>query len=98
MLVIAALPAWAQETTFKKHYLNQTEVGIMLGRVKYDPYAGQRGNNGGQNGVVQNRTNLTLQLLNGIQCSPRFGLGVVTGWTGIIPPLSTPWARGCATT
>ena len=76
ILLAATLPAWAQETAFKKHYLNQTEVGIMMGRVKADPYAQQGGS--GQE-IVQNRNNLTLQMLNGIQYSPRLGLGVITG-------------------
>ena len=77
MSALAALPALAQETTFKKHYLNQTEVGIMLGRVLSDPYAGQ--GRPAQNRFVQNRTNLTLQLLNGVQFTPRLGAGVITG-------------------
>ncbi|MPR34322.1 hypothetical protein [Salmonirosea aquatica] len=68
--------AHAQEGTFKKHYLNHTEVGIMLGRVKYDPYAGQGGTS--QN-ISENRTNLTLQLFNGIQYTSRLGLGIITG-------------------
>ncbi len=75
-LLTVSLPAWAQESAFKKHYLNQTEVGVMLGRVNADPYASQ-GVSGQE--FSQNRTNLTLQLLNGIQCSPRLGVGVITG-------------------
>ncbi|GHB52880.1 hypothetical protein [Persicitalea jodogahamensis] len=76
IMLTTTLPTWAQETAFKKHYLNQTEVGIMLGRVKADPYAQQGGS--GQE-IIQNRTNLTLQMLNGIQYSSRLGVGIITG-------------------
>ena len=48
----------------------------MLGRVKYDPYAGQGGTS---QHITENRTNLTLQLFNGVQYSPRLGVGVITG-------------------
>ncbi|WP_373514669.1 hypothetical protein [Persicitalea sp.] len=90
-LFATTLPAWAQDATFKKHYLNQTEVGIMLGRVKADPYAGQGGR--GQE-IVQNRTNLSLQTLNGIQCSPRLGIGVITGMDWYNSALVNPIGAG----
>lgn len=90
-LTVATLPAFAQETAFKKHYINQTEVGVMLGRVKADPYAGQGGR--GQE-ISQNRTNLTVQLLNGIQCTPRLGVGVITGLDWYNSALVNPIGAG----
>jgi len=87
----ATLPALAQKATFKKHYLNQTEVGVMLGRVKADPYAGQGGR--GQE-ISQNRTNLTLQTLNGIQFTPRLGMGVITGLDWYNAALVNPVGAG----
>ncbi len=76
VLTLALVPSYAQEGTFKKRYLNHTEIGLMLGRVKYDPYAGQGGT---PQNISENRINLTLQLLNGVQYSPRLGIGVITG-------------------
>ncbi len=93
VLTLASVPTLAQEVAFKKHYLNQTEVGIMLGRVKYDPYAGQGGGGRGQD-ISQNRTNLTLQLFNGVQCTPRLGVGVVTGLDWYASALVNPVGLG----
>ena len=88
IVVVGYLPIYAQVGTFKKHYLSHTEVGIMLGRVKYDPYAGQGGTS--QN-ISENRANPTLQLFNGVQYAPRLGVGVITGldWynSALINPL-----------
>lgn len=92
ILAVATSPALAQEVAFKKHYLNQTEVGIMLGRVKYDPNAGQGAQ--AQNRFVQNRTNLTLQLLNGVQLTPRLGVGIVTGLDWYNAALINPVGAG----
>ncbi len=92
LLALAALPALAQEVPFKKHYLNHTEVGIMQGRVKFDPYAGQGGR--GNQEISENRTNLTFQILNGVQYTPRLGVGVVTGLDWYTSALVNPVGLG----
>ena len=91
ILLLASIgtTVYAQEGPFKKQYLNYTEVGIMVGRVKYDPYAGQGGTS--QN-ISENRTNLTLQLFNGVQYSPRLGVGVVAGLDWYNSALAALWS------
>ena len=93
ILLLASIgtTVYAQEGPFKKQYLNYTEVGIMVGRVKYDPYAGQGGTS--QN-ISENRTNLTLQLFNGVQYSPRLGVGVVAGLDWYNSALVNPLGLG----
>ncbi len=91
LLAGVATPALAQEGTFKKRFLNHTEVGLMLGRVHYDPYAGQGGTS--QN-ITENRVNLTLQLFNGVQYTPRLGVGVITGLDWYNSALVNPLGLG----
>lgn len=90
-LTLIAVASYAQEGTFKKHYLNHTEVGIMLGRVKYDPYVGQGGT---PQNISENRTNLTLQLFNGVQYLPRLGVGVIMGLDWYNSALVNPLGLG----
>lgn len=92
LLALASVPTLAQEAAFKKHYLNYTEVGVMLGRIKYDPYGGQWGSSGQD--ISQNRTNLTLQLFNGVQYTPRLGVGVITGLDWYASALVNPVGLG----
>ena len=91
VLTLLVVSAYAQEGAFKKRYLNHTEVGIMVGRVKYDPYAGQGGT---LQNISENRTNLTLQLFNGVQYSPRLGVGVITGLDWYNSALVNPLGLG----
>src|SRR5690606_10709639 len=79
------------EGTFKKRYLNHTEVGIMVGRVKYDPYAGQGGT---PQHISESRANLTLQLFNGVQYAPRLGVGVIAGLDWYNSALVNPLGLG----
>lgn len=90
-LTLIVVASYAQEGTFKKCYLNHTEVGIMMGRVKYDPYAGQGGTS---QHISENRTNLTLQLFNGVQYSPRLGVGVIMGLDWYNSALVNPLGLG----
>lgn len=91
VLTLLVVSAYAQEGTFKKRYLNHTEAGLMLGRVRYDPYAGQGGT---PQHISENRTNLTLQLFNGVQYSPRLGVGVVAGLDWYNSALGNPLGLG----
>jgi hypothetical protein len=89
-LLISSLPSFAQ-TTFQRHYINHTEVGVLFGRVRYDANNGWGGSPSYQ---VQNRANLTLQTFNGVQYSPRLGVGVTTGIDWYTSALLNPIALG----
>jgi hypothetical protein len=89
-LLITSLSGFTQ-STFQRHYINQTEVGLLLGRVRYDLYGGQSTTPQYQN---ENRTNLTLQTFNGVQYSPRLGVGITTGIDWYTAALLNPIALG----
>lgn len=90
LLFLGSLPAFSQ-TDFKRHYINHTEVGALFGRVRYDANQGWATEPSYQ---IQNRTNLTLQLFNGVQYSPRLGLGITTGIDWYTAALINPIALG----
>jgi hypothetical protein len=76
----------AQETFSGRQYINHTEFGVLLGRVKYS--------NGSQQNVVDSKTSLTLQTFNGLQLSRRFAAGVTLGMDWYKTALINPVAAG----
>ncbi|MDQ6480400.1 hypothetical protein [Dyadobacter sp. LHD-138] len=76
----------AQETPFKKKYINHTELGALVGRVKYAQ--------GGPDDRVESKVSITAQTFNGIQMSPRLGVGVTVGADWYKTALITPIAAG----
>ncbi len=89
-LLIGSLPVLAQGT-FQRHYINHTEVGALFGRVRFDANNGWSTTPSYQ---IQNRANLTLQTFNGVQYSPRLGLGITTGIDWYTAALINPIALG----
>jgi hypothetical protein len=88
--LLASVSTFAQ-TAFQRHYINHTEVGALFGRVRFDA------NNGWNNSPVyqvQNRANVTLQTFNGVQYTPRLGVGVTTGIDWYTSALLNPIALG----
>lgn len=78
--------ASAQDAVFKRKFINHTEIGALLGRVKYAP--------GGPDERVDSKVSMTAQTFNGIQLSPRLGAGVTVGADWYKTALITPIAAG----
>ncbi|GAB2764585.1 hypothetical protein GCM10027275_02170 [Rhabdobacter roseus] len=79
--------AMGQNASFKKAYVNHTEIGLLLGNVRYVPYVGS-----GE--MVEKRQNLTVQMFNGLQLSRRLAAGVTVGMDRYTAALVTPIMAG----
>jgi hypothetical protein len=94
LLIFVALLSSLQvfsQVAFKPHYINHTEVGALFGRVRFDAANGWGTTPQYQ---VQNRINLTLQTFNGLQYTPRLGVGLTTGVDWYTAALLNPIALG----
>ncbi|CAG5011828.1 hypothetical protein DYBT9275_05034 [Dyadobacter sp. CECT 9275] len=84
VLSVAGLETMAQTEPFRPSYVNHTEAGLLLGRVRYS--------NGSIQNKVESKTNVTMQTFNGLQIKRRLAIGVTAGldWykTALINPLS----------
>ncbi|WP_138482530.1 hypothetical protein [Dyadobacter bucti] len=89
-LTLAGASLRAQELldTKRKFYVNQTEFGILAGRVKYPNLY-----NGNQE-QVDNKFSLTVQTFNGIQIDERFATGITVGMDWYKAALLNPVAVG----
>jgi hypothetical protein len=80
-LVLALLSnvVFAQKTPFKKHFVNMTEIGVLMGSVVYDQQVWDGwGGQTTQSNVVR-RVNFTMQTFNGLQIKPRLAVGGTVG-------------------
>ncbi|TDB69178.1 hypothetical protein [Arundinibacter roseus] len=90
--LLLILPGFSQSISPKKAYVNHTEVGLLLGRVSYDGNYGWGGGNPNQ--IVKNRTNLSMQMFNGLQYNHRLAVGLTTGLDWYTAALINPLAAG----
>lgn len=67
---LLALPSEAQIPSRRLPFANYTEVGGLFGRV----VSGVQGNE-----IVKNKTNLTVQTLNGVKLTKRLAVGALVG-------------------
>lgn len=88
MLVNVSLEAQELPGTKRKLYVNQTEFGILAGRVKYPNIY-----NGNQE-QVDNKFSLTVQTFNGIQIDERLAAGITVGMDWYKAALLSPLAFG----
>ncbi|WP_266361963.1 hypothetical protein [Tellurirhabdus rosea] len=66
--------AFGQQTPFRPHFTNMTELGVLFGQVRYGVTFVSGVNEG-----VQKRQNITGQTFNGVQLRPRLAVGGVVG-------------------
>lgn len=76
----------AQKVAFKKKFINHTEFGTLLGRVKHSE--------GGSGEIVDSKVSMSAQMFNGIQLNPRLGVGLTVGADWYKTALVTPIAAG----
>lgn len=87
LLMLVAGVTYAQETR-KMKFVNHTEFGGLFGRVKYpNPYTGNEE-------TVDSKTNLTVQMFNGVQLNRRLAAGVTLGMDWYKTALLNPIAAG----
>ncbi len=80
---------YAQNQSFKPHYVNMTEIGGLFGRVVYDiPWSVPASQQ------VENRLSLTVQTFNGVQLKPRLAVGATVGVDWYNTALLAPVAAG----
>lgn len=86
LTMLITSPLLAQyEQGFRKHYVNHTEFGVLLGRVTY----GEQ-----QFEVTESKTNITAQTFNGIQLKENLAVGLTVGTDWYKGALVTPAALG----
>ncbi|HEV7379912.1 MAG TPA: hypothetical protein VGN64_08980 [Dyadobacter sp.] len=76
-----------QKEAFKRKYVNHTEVGVLLGQVKYGG-----GYWGGES--FMNRQTITAQMYNGIQFDRSLSVGLTIGMDWYRSALMNPMALG----
>lgn len=85
LLLILPTLAIAQNATFRPVFTNMTELGVLLGQVRYGTSASE---------AVARRVSLTAQTFNGVLLRPRLAVGGTVGadWYGTT--LLTPVCAG----
>ncbi|WP_221389717.1 hypothetical protein [Dyadobacter sp. NIV53] len=86
IIIVTIESVTAQKEPFKIKYTNHTELGVLLGRAKF--------NYGSQQNQVDSRTSLTAQTFNGIQINQRLSAGVTVGMDWYKTALINPIAAG----
>jgi hypothetical protein len=86
-LLLSAFTVQAQSTK-KLRYVNHTEFGGLFGRVKFG------GEINGNQEQVENKTNLTVQMFNGVEVTNSLATGVTVGMDWYAAALLTPIAAG----
>jgi len=76
----------AQESSFKRKYVNHTEFGGLFGRVK--SFYGYQQN------AVESKASITAQTYNGLQLNKRLSAGVTAGMDWYKTALVNPLAAG----
>lgn len=85
LLLLSPLLTVAQQTRFKPVFTNMTEVGALLGQVRYGTATAQ---------AVAKRTTVTAQTFNGLLLSPRLAVGATVGADWYNTALITPVCAG----
>lgn len=78
--------AFSQNQKFKKTFVNHTELGVLLGRVKYSY--------GYMESKVDSRLSMTAQTFNGVRLSSRLAVGATVGMDWYKTALINPIAAG----
>jgi hypothetical protein len=78
--------AQTKEKSFQKHYVNHTEVGVLLGRNAFDY--------GGYQAVSQTKVSFSAQMYNGIQLNRVLSTGISAGMDWYKTALITPLTAG----
>jgi hypothetical protein len=86
LCLFVVLPLFSQRIKPQTRYINHTEVGTLLGRVKF--------NNGTAENAIENRFSITAQTFNGIRLTPRLATGLTVGMDWYKTALISPIAAG----
>ena len=85
LFLLTPLLTVAQKTRFKPVFTNMTEVGALLGQVRYGTAMAQ---------AVAKRTTVTAQTFNGVLLRPRLAVGATVGADWYNTALITPVCAG----
>jgi hypothetical protein len=86
LCLFVVLPLFSQRIKPQTRYTNHTELGTLLGRVKFS--------NGATDNTIENKYSITAQTFNGIRLTPRLATGLTVGMDWYKTALITPIAAG----